>query len=145
MAYNSRLTREATGIMENAIAPPKRYVTLRWVGMIPAALAASLVGPMVVAFWEWGSDTGNPSRFQQWWTLILQSIAMGAGFVWAGSYVAPGYKGRVATALAGAAIFGLGGVGVLFLQTHQWSNLIHVLVSACAAASAGYALHQEHG
>jgi high-affinity Fe2+/Pb2+ permease len=86
----------------------------------------------------------DPSRFDQWWTLILQSIVMGAAFVWAGSQVAPAHNGRVAMVLAGIAIFVLGGVGVLFLETQQWWNLFHVLISACAAAFTGYSLHKEH-
>jgi len=87
----------------------------------------------------------DPSRFDQWFTLIAQSVAMGGAFVWAGSYVAPAHKAKVAIALAGVAIFVLGGIAVLLLKTQQWLDLFHVSVSAAAAAVTGYIIHNEQG
>jgi hypothetical protein len=122
-----------------------KNVALRWAAVLPAAIAAALVGPLLVYLYHWLFDSQDPSRFNEWFTLVAQSFAMGAAFVWAGSYVAPAHQGKVAIGLAAIAIFIMGGTGVLFLQTQQWWNLSHVVISATAAGWAGYYLHMEHG
>jgi hypothetical protein len=122
--------------------PP--HTRLRYVAILPAAVVGALVGPALVYVYQWLFGDQHPSRFDELVTVIGQSIAMGAVFVWAGTYTAPAYKGRVAIALAGMAIFVFGGMAVLFVISHQWWNLIHVLISALAAGFVGYTLHGEH-
>jgi hypothetical protein len=131
--------------MNKESVEPGKYVKTRWVAVLPAAIAAALIGPILVYIYQWLFASQDPSRFDQWFTLIAQSVAMGAAFVWAGSYVAPAHKAKVAIALAGVAIFVFGGIAVRFLETQQWWNLFHVSVSAVAAAVTGYIIHNEQG
>lgn len=121
------------------------YPALRWIAVLPAAVTAALIGPALVYLSQWLFGSMAPSRFEQLFTVVAQSAAMGAAFVWAGSCIAPTHQGRVAIVLAATAIFVMGGAAVLFLQTQQWMNLGHALVSATAAAAVGYVLHDENG
>jgi hypothetical protein len=123
---------------------PSKFRFLRWIALLPGALIGSLIAPAAVFICSWLFGSENPSRFDHLWVAVLQSIAMGAAFVWVGSSVAPDHKGKVALILAGTAIFVLGGMAVMFFPTHQWMNLAHVLISAAAAGVTGYILHAEN-
>jgi len=141
----------STGALDDELPAPSRVAEeaqpkhrlLRWAVFVPAAFVASLLAPATVYVLHWFFAPENQSRFDKFFLTVAQSAAMGAAFVWAGSVVAPSHHGKVAISLAAAAIFMLGGIAVLALRTHQWTNLVHVIISAGAAACTGYVLHEE--
>jgi intracellular septation protein A len=132
-----------TNTLDSYKAAPK-YAKLRWAAMLPAAVIGALFGPVLVYVFDWLSSSGDPSRIGRFLLLVAQSVAMGAVFVWAATYVAPRHKEKVAMVFAGLAVFIFGGMAVLFLTTQQWTNLGHTVISAVAAGITGYVLHREY-
>ena len=67
---------------------------LKWLLVLPASIAGAAVCQLLVVLGNWSV----PESFD-WWVQLVGSIAIGIGFVYAGTWVAPTHKAITSTVL----------------------------------------------
>ena len=101
-------------------------IILRWIAVIPASVAGSLLVYALIrlsdAFW------GMIFSIHAYQDFILDAIAHGAfgfTFVYAGTYVAPKFKSKVAIVLGVIAVLSIASLAFITATTYEffWGNL----------------------
>lgn len=128
--------------MEDSVGPNKAIVGLRWLVMLPAAVAGSLVVRFLVIVLNNISMTmagvDPDSLLASLFIFTIGAVVFGAAFVYIGTYVAPAYERQVSVVLAGLVIL-LAGAGVFAsLITNEWQSIVEVLLSVGGACGVAY-------
>lgn len=115
-------------------------VVFRWIAVLPAAVAASALLPLLVLafFWARADDFCGLVWFHMLANALLKLFAAGVSgwaFVVAGAWVAPAYKIPVACLLLGITIPLVAIGAFLYLDWHKWFELLRLV--ACLAGSIG--------
>lgn len=117
---------------------------LRWVALLPAAIAGSLLASVVVRLLNWISMwlTGmNPDGFlSKLWMDVVSSALIGVAFVYIGGRVAPKNRKEVGYVLTVVVILVAGFLAFPAVAQHNWWALLGCIAMAAGGAGVAYSL-----
>lgn len=112
-------------------------VAFRWIAVLPAAVLVSVFGHWLVLVINRLSmvivGVDPESLLASIFLLFVGSVVTGAGFVYAGTYVAPAHERVVAFVLASVFILISGAVLLVLLDAGEGQAILQVSIAAISA------------
>ena len=113
------------------------WVVLRWVGVLPSAIAGMVVAHafyFCAATWSVRYFTYEaPPLLMSWIFGCTASACGGAAFIWAGSKTAPRFQRETGVVLAALLLFLTGFLTATTIQLHQWNIMVQSLIALAAS------------